>query len=120
MKAQDFSRLDFDTMAAIAKDDPVEFERLRQKAIDEFIERAPPQRRGRLRRLQWRIDQERRNGTPLGACIRISKLMWDHLSGPNGLLGLLSDKPVTAPISAKVVPFVPTGTGRPYHNLPRH
>jgi hypothetical protein len=106
MKDPNFSSLDFDTMTAIAKDDPVEFERLRQMAIDEFIESAPPERRERLRGLQWRIDQERRNRTPLSACLRISKMMWDHLLGPNGLLGLLSDEPVAAPIPAKVIPFV--------------
>ena len=105
MKDPNFSSLDFDTMTAIAKEDPVEFERLRQMAIDEFIESAPPEKRERLRGLQWRIDQERRNRAPLSACLRISKMMWDHLLGPNGLLGLLSDEPVSAPIPAKVIPF---------------
>ncbi|RLJ20658.1 hypothetical protein DJ031_05220 [bacterium endosymbiont of Escarpia laminata] len=40
---------------------PEDFERLRLAAIDEFIESAPEERRQRLRCLQWRIDQERRN-----------------------------------------------------------
>jgi hypothetical protein len=119
MKGTDFSSLDFDTMAAIAKRDPVEFERLRQKAIDEFIESVPPERRERLRSLQWRIDQERRNRTPLSACLRISKMMWEHLSGPNGLLGLLSEEPVAAPIPAKIIPFAGDRAERSCHNLPR-
>lgn len=120
MNNPDFNNLDFDTMTAIAKEDPVEFERLRQIAIDEFIESAPPDRRERLRGLQWRIDQERRNRTPLSACLRISKMMWDHLLGPNGLLGLLSDEPVAAPVPAKVIPFAISRSDSQYHNLPRN
>lgn len=87
MKDVDFSKLDFDSMTAIAKDDPAEFERLRRSCIDEFIENTPPERQERLRRLQWRIDQERRNCSPLSACIKISKMMWDQLLGAGGLLG---------------------------------
>lgn len=87
MKETDFNELDFDSMSLIAKDDPEAFERLRQSAIDEFIESAPIRRQHRLRCLQWRIDQERRNCTPLSACLKISKMMWDHLLGDKGLLG---------------------------------
>jgi hypothetical protein len=118
MNAPDFSSLNFDAMTAIAKEDPVEFERLRQMAIDEFIESAPPDRRERLRGLQWRIDQERRNRTPLSACLRISKMMWDHLLGPNGLLSLMSEQPATTPVAAKIIPFVIKRAGSQYHNLP--
>jgi len=109
MKDVNFSKLDFDSMTAIAKDDPVEFERLRRSCIDEFIENTPPERRQRLRRLQWRIDQERRNCSPLSACLKISKMMWDQLLGEDGLLGqqarlLLDGKPPnTTP--AKVLNF---------------
>ncbi|MGD8588031.1 MAG: DUF3135 domain-containing protein [Chromatiales bacterium] len=120
MKDRDFSSLDFDAMTAIAKEDPVEFERLRQMAIDEFIESVPPERRGRLRSLQWRIDQERRNRTPLSACLRISKMMWEHLLGPNGLLGLLSEEPVVAPIPAKIIPIAINRTRRSHQNLPQN
>ena len=110
MKKTDFANLDFDSMMAIAKEDPEAFERLRQQAIDEFIERAPPERQKRLRSLQWRIEQERRNRTPLSACLRISKMMWDHLLGPYGLLGLLSDQqPAASPVQAKVIPFGQNG-----------
>jgi hypothetical protein len=118
MKDLDFGCLDFDSMTAIAKDDPVEFERLRQLAIDEFIESAPPERRERLRGLQWRIDQERRNRTPLSACLRISKMMWEHLMGPNGLLGLFADEPMATPAPAKIIPFVASRSVRQFHNLP--
>ncbi len=118
MKHVDFGCLDFDSMSAIAKDDPVEFERLRKLAIDEVIESAPPERRQRLRGLQWRIDQERRNRTPLSACLRISKMMCDHLQGPNGLLGLFADEPIATPAPAKIIPFAMTRSVRRYRNLP--
>ncbi len=92
MKEVDFSTLDFDSMSLMAKDDPAEFERLRQSAIDELIESAPRERQQRLRCLQWRIDQERRNCSPLSACLKISKMMWDHLVSSEGLLGLQQRK----------------------------
>jgi len=88
MKEVEFSTLDFDSMSLIAKQDPDEFERLRQSAIDEFIAQAPADRRQRLRCLQWRIDQERRNCSPLSACLKISRMMWNHLMHVEGLLGL--------------------------------
>ena len=116
MKDPDITRLDFDSLVAIAQKDPLEFERLRQKAIDDFIESVPVERRERLRGLQWRIDQERRNRTPLSACIRISKMMWEQLMESGGFLGpRLEGKPhgetraKAAP--AKVLSF-PLGSGR--------
>ena len=119
MKEAEFSKLDFDAMSSIARDDPVEFERLRQEAIDQFIESAPQERRKRLRGLQWRIDLERRGRSPLSACLRISRMMWDHLLGTNGLLGqqsrlLFNESPQqVSTASAKIIPF-------PAENLPQH
>lgn len=109
MKKNNNNEFDFDAMADIAKNNPQEFERLRQQAIDEVIENAPPEQRARLRRLQWRVDQECRNRSPLDACIRISKMMWDHLLGPHGLLAyqeqlLYNKEPITRD-SAKVLRF---------------
>jgi hypothetical protein len=106
VKNADLSRLDFDSMTALAQQDPLEFERLRQLAIDGYINSVPAERRARLRRLQWRIDQERRNRTPLSACIRISKMMWEHFTGQHGLLNLFVDKPLTRVKTAKVIPIV--------------
>lgn len=116
MKEVDFNRFDFDAMTAIAKENPTEFERLRQQAIDEAIENAPPERRARLRGLQWRIDQERRNRTPLSACIRISRMMWDQLMESGGFLGpkrhdaLNDDESRYEAAPAKVLSF-PSGGG---------
>lgn len=64
----------FDTWAALAARDPAAFEVTRRQALDKVISRNP----GRLRRLQWRVDAERRRArTPLKACLVISGMMWD-------------------------------------------
>jgi len=110
---------DFDTWSSLAKDDPASFEALRKAAIEEAIRNAPQERQQYLRALQWRIDQERhRAKTPLGACIRISRMMWERVMGTGGLLDHLqllqegvsrpvygSSEPDTAATAGKVVPF---------------
>ena len=79
--------LEFKQWAEMAQDDPELFERLRLAAINEAIEEAPESQQQRLRCLQWRIDQERRKATnPLSACVRISRMMWESVSGQGGLL----------------------------------
>ena len=87
--------MDFDAWSAVARNDPAAFETLRSEAIEAAIARAPAASRDRLRRLQWRIDQERRLApTPLAACERISHMMWRRVTGPAGLterLGELRD-----------------------------
>ncbi|HHH39271.1 MAG TPA: DUF3135 domain-containing protein [Sedimenticola sp.] len=84
-------RLDFDHWAELARDDPDRFEALRQAEIEAVISRAPEAQQQRLRCLQWRIDQERRRaGSALGACIRISRMMWESMAGPGGLLETLN------------------------------
>lgn len=81
----------FDTMMEMAQKDPEGFERLRQKMINDVIDDAPEDNRRRLIGLQWRVDQERRLAkTPLGACIRISNMMWDSVTGEGGLLEQLN------------------------------
>ncbi|MES9991544.1 MAG: DUF3135 domain-containing protein [Candidatus Thiodiazotropha sp.] len=81
--------LDFDHLLQLAETDPMLFEDMRQAAIDDFISNLPEERQQRMRRLQWRIDQERRNRSPLSACVKISSMMWEHMVGPQGLLGYL-------------------------------
>jgi hypothetical protein len=81
--------LDFDHLLQLAENDPMRFENMRQAAIDDFISKLPQERQHRMRQLQWRIDQERRGRTPLSACVKISSMMWDHMVGPEGLLGYL-------------------------------
>lgn len=82
-------KLDFDHLLQLAEKDPMRFESMRQAAINDFISTLPQERQQRMRQLQWRIDQERRGRTPLSACVKISNMMWDHMVGPQGLLGYL-------------------------------
>ncbi|MCU7929809.1 MAG: DUF3135 domain-containing protein [Candidatus Thiodiazotropha sp. (ex Codakia rugifera)] len=89
MTQLDNRKFDFDHLLNLAKRDPVRFEDMRQEAIDDFIATLPADRQQRMRQLQWRIDQERRNRSPLSACLKISSMMWEHMVGPRGLLGYL-------------------------------
>ena len=83
-------KLDFDTAMRLAREDPQAFEAYRREAIDAFIGQAPARNRERLRRLQWRIDQERRrSGNPLSACVRLYDMMWDSFAGEQGLVSHL-------------------------------
>lgn len=80
------AEIDFDAWSEIARDNPETFEAMRLAAIEEVIESAPEGSRERLRRLQWRIDQERRLArTPMAACLRISRMMWHAVLGQGGL-----------------------------------
>lgn len=110
-------RVDFDQWLELASTDMRAFEALRRDTINRVIEQASGEQQDRLRRLQWRIDQERsRCKSPMGACIRISWMMWERLLGDGGLLerlqaptsegfaGSVRNRPV-----GKVIPLV---TGR--------
>ncbi len=89
-KNEAFSSVEFEAWADLAENDPPAFEDLRQAAIEEAIQQAPAGSQQRLRGLQWRIDQERRRArTPLAACIRISQMMWESVTGDGGLLQAL-------------------------------
>ncbi len=81
----------FDNLVKIAKADPDAFELLRKQMVNEVINEVPEASRRRLTGLQWRVDQERRLAkTPMGACIRISSMMWDSVTGGGGLLERLN------------------------------
>ena len=113
MNEKKTTEMDFDAWADIARTDPDAFERMRLDAIEEFINSVPEQNQERLRRFQWRIDQERRRAkTPLGACIRISNMMWQSLLGDGGLrerfsmlAASLQQERVPTAVSADVVAF---------------
>ncbi len=86
MMSDDFDQW-FDDMVELARNDPQAFEDLRKRMVDEVIDEAPEENRRRLVGLQWRVDQERKLAkNPLAACIRISDLMWDSVTGDGGLL----------------------------------
>ena len=81
------SEMSFDAWAQLASSDEEAFESMRQKAIDDLIEGAPAEYQRRLRGLQWRVDQERRLAkSPVDSCMRISRLMWENVTGPRGLM----------------------------------
>jgi len=108
--------LDFKLWSDLAQQDSDSFESMRLAAIEEFIESAPEARKQRLRCLQWRIDQERRlSRSPMGACIRISRMMWETLMGKEGLIEHMhhlsrtdkgeNDSIVPSSYQATVIPF---------------
>jgi hypothetical protein len=83
----DKDMFDFDSWAQLAKDDPAAFEVRRKQLLQQQLDAAPERMRKRLEGLQWRIDRVRdQSQHPLGACIRISKMMWDGVLGDNGLV----------------------------------
>ncbi len=83
-------KLDFDSAMRLAKDNPDAFEQYRREAIDGLIQRVPARSQERLRRLQWRIDQERNlSGNAMTACVRLYEMMWDSFAGERGLVGHL-------------------------------
>ncbi len=78
---------DFNDWSTLASTDPHAFEKRREMAIEKVIATMSDTRQERIRRLQWRIDQERRLcKTPMAACIKLSHMMWDNVLGKNGLL----------------------------------
>jgi len=80
----------FDDWSSLAKSDPDAFEQRRRQVIEQFISSVPPGRQQRLRRLQWRIDMERRRcANPMQSCVRLYTMMWDSVYGRHGLLEVL-------------------------------
>lgn len=78
---------DFDRWAALAREQPEEFERLREEAVTALIDSAPESLRQRLRGAQWQIDVVRRRAkTPIAACLQLSDMMWERVIGDDGLL----------------------------------
>ena len=78
--------LDFDRWMRLAEESPESFEAARVAAIEALIATFPPENQERMRRLQWRIDQERRLAkSPMGSCLRLSKMMWRQFLGDGGL-----------------------------------
>ena len=76
----------FDEWLALAKSDPEAFEQRRKAVIETYLSGLPPSKQRRMRGLQFRIDMERRRAhTAMGACIKLSSMMWDALVGPGGL-----------------------------------
>jgi len=81
---------DFDTWAALAREDPQAFELERNLLIERAIMKAPADKQQRLRCLQWKLDQIRDlASTPMAACLQINRLLWEHIVSERGLLHCL-------------------------------
>ena len=105
---------DFDDWATLASNNPEGFEQRRQDVIENYLRGLPTEKQRRLRGWQFRIDMERRRaGTPMGACIKLSSMMWDSFLGPSGLAATLKSaanpraigKTSTPRPSARVISF---------------
>lgn len=87
MTDQSTDDFDFEYWAKLAREDPETFEARRAELVSALVESAPEGMRHRLRGLQWQLDQIRqRAGTPLAACMDMSRMMWENLLGEDGLL----------------------------------
>ena len=81
---------DIDTWARLASTDPAAFEHQRNHVINRAIQRAPARHQRRLQQLQWQLDQIRATSrTPMVACLRMQRMLWQHIEGENGLLDCL-------------------------------
>jgi len=82
---------DFDGWSALARSNLQAFENCRERVIEEAIRRAPVHRQQRLRRMQWKLNQIRNTSrTPMIACLRMNRLLWQAVTGERGLLVCLN------------------------------
>jgi len=82
--------IDFERWAALAKNNPQEFEAKRAELLESYIQLAPVAKQQRLRCLQWKVDQIRNNaGSTFHAALKINQLMWESLMGKGGLYDAL-------------------------------
>ncbi len=117
------NQLSFDEWRRLAKENPAMFEMRRIQVLEALIKSAPTDRQHRLRCLQWRVDQARdRASNPMGACLAISRMMWDSVHGPHGLVRALNHLATRwdgrprgkgpRPPSARILPFRRPGAER--------
>ena len=70
----------FEALVALAKEDPIEFEVLRDQLCKQVMDQAPEHIARRLKGLQFKINLERRRSkTALKSCLEVSKLMHNSL-----------------------------------------
>ena len=90
MQDKSIKILDFDKAVALARQDPEAYEQYRLDAIEAMISRSSRENQPHLRRLQWRIDQERRRASnPVAACVKIYEMMWESFSGDYGFVDVI-------------------------------
>jgi len=81
-----FPGFEFEEWARLASEDPASFEEARRAMVESLIDAAPETIQPRLRGLQWQVDRLRELHNPMGACVKISNLMWHQVLGEDGLL----------------------------------
>ncbi len=88
IKIENSTSFNFDYWCELAKNNPAKFDKERSAAIEEVIATAPKaETRDRLRKLQWRVDAERKiSNNPMQACLKIYNMMWGKVYGDEGLL----------------------------------
>lgn len=109
---------DFDEWADLAATDLTAFEDQRLRVIEAAIQQAPARNRQRLRGLQWQLDQVRSTArSPMVACLRMNRMLWDAVAGDAGLLACLqyatgeADHPHSRRgTSAEIIPLAPPHT----------
>jgi len=79
IKAKGF---DFDYWCELAKQDPEAFEQAREQEISNYIGTLNDESaQERLRRLQWRVEMERKlSKNPMDSAVRLYDMMWDSVS----------------------------------------
>ena len=81
----------FDEWAHLARSNPQVFEAQRIQVIDSAIRKAPVHKQHRLRCMQWKLDQIRNTSrTPMVACLRMNRMLWESVTGEQGLLACLN------------------------------
>jgi len=104
---------DFDGWAKLAATDLPAFETQRSRIIEAAIRQAPACKQQRLRCLQWKLEQIRNTArTPMVACLRMNRMLWEAVAGDTGLLASLqyatcsAEHPLTRrTTTAKVIPL---------------
>jgi len=88
IKIENSTSFNFDYWCDLAKNNPAKFEQKRSAAIKEMIATAPKaETRDRLKKLQWRVDAERKiSKNPMQACLKIYNMMMEKVYGDDGLL----------------------------------
>jgi len=104
---------DFDAWSALARSDPQAFEDYRDQTINAAILRAPTHKQQRLRQMQWKLNQVRNTSrTPMIACLRMNRMLWEAVIGDRGLLDCLlrpngsrRHPDATNTPTARIIPF---------------
>ncbi len=108
------AKFDFDAWVELARTDPQAFEEKRNRIIEDAIQGAPERKQQRLRCLQWKLDKIRETSrTPMIACLHINRLLWENVTGEQGLLNSLQRLQTGHPAhntnlhSADIIPLHP-------------